>query len=116
MQQNDSLGVMIGLNVNALSDGKSLHLHGHRSVAMGILHWSPNRIRHSHSLFIFTLRTSGILALFEQICRYTGLLFMTGVSAFRQTSYVTHCHYPHYGYFFGSHFDSCEYSQIESFI
>ena len=33
MQQNESLHVAIGVNVNALSDGKSLHTHGRGRVA-----------------------------------------------------------------------------------
>ena len=66
MQQNESLYVAISVNVNVLSDGKSLNTQGHGRVAHATwrkkLHWSLNRICYSHSSFTFGLCASEILA------------------------------------------------------
>ena len=55
-RQNESLHVAIGPNVNGLSDRKSLHMHGHHSVAhtscRGKVHWSLNIIHIRHHIGI----------------------------------------------------------------
>ena len=78
--KNESLPVVIGLNVNVLSDRKSAHTHSRRKVAyatrrenytsplIGFSFAFVIRIRHSHSSF--ALRTRGIFAT-EYVARYT---------------------------------------------
>ena len=51
MQQNESLHVVIGANANVLSDGKSLHTHGHHRVAHAV--WRKN---YTDSLIAYIIR------------------------------------------------------------